>query len=144
MRGFTLIEIVVVIALFTIITSLGLIMGLDAFRNTLHRSEVATVVSLLEKARSRAVNNIDQATWGVCYLAPNYLILKDSAACDPAVATDKVEANKAVATASDFTHTFPVVVFSQLSGTTTPENFDVKEAARISTVSINHEGTIIW
>lgn len=146
-RGFTLIEIIVVIAIFSILITLGLFMSIDTFRGAFHRSEVDVIVSVLQKARSRAMNNIEQSTWGVCYLAPQYLILKNSSTCDSASAADTFAANPSVAEASKFNNTpstFPIVVFSQLSGATAEKSFDVVQDARTSTISINHEGTITW
>lgn len=147
MKGFTLIEIVIVTALFSILLSLGLLMSFGAFQSAFHRSEVDVIVSLLERARSRAMNNIDQSTWGVCYLGSEYLVLKNSAVCDADAAVERISANENVAEASGFNDTpseFPVVVFAQLRGDTNDASFEVKQNERVSTVSLNHEGTISW
>lgn len=141
-RGFTLIEIVVVMAIFTVLIGLGLFMSIDSYRGFAFRSEQDTIVSVLEKARSRAVNNYYQSPWGVCYLAPNYLIFKGSTCT--AVNSDAIPANAGVAAASNFATTFPTVVFSQLAGTSTGGTITVTQNARTSTVQINYEGTIIW
>ena len=53
-RGFTLMEIIVVVALFSILTTLGLFMSMETLRGTLSRSEGSVIVSLLQKARVRA------------------------------------------------------------------------------------------
>ena len=145
LRGFTLIELLVVTAIFSVLVTLGLLMSFETFRGTLHRSEVATIVSLLEKARSRSMSNIEQSSWGVCYLSGNYLLLKGSSVCDAAYAREKISANPSVAAASDFSTTFPVVVFAQLSGdSNSPVPFAVVEDSRTTTVTINYAGTILW
>jgi prepilin-type N-terminal cleavage/methylation domain-containing protein len=143
MRGFTLIELIITITLFTFLAGLGLLMSMETFRGTLHRSETATIVSLFEKARSRSMNNIDQSPWSVCYSASAYVISK-GASCSAATAADTVAANAGVAAASDFAHTFPTVLFTQLSGTTTAATFAVVQDGRTSTISINDQGTVIW
>lgn len=144
MKGFTLIEVLVAIGIFLTITGVGLFMTMETFRGTIYRSEVATIVSLLERARSRAMNNINQSKWGVCYIAPNYVIFK-GAGCTSSAVVDSVKANPVVVTASGFTATYPLVVFTQLSGTTTAiAPIVVKQDGRISTTTINNEGTIIW
>ena len=143
MRGFTLMEIVITVAIFSLLIALGLFMSMETFRGVSYRSEVDVIVSLLQKARSRAMNNIEQAPWGVCYDPPNYLVFKGSD-CNAAFALDRVEANASVAAASDFDSTFPPVVFSQLSGQTTEESIVVKQNDRTSTISINEAGTILW
>lgn len=148
MRGFTLIEIVITIAIFSMLLGMGLIMSMETFRGTIYRSEEGTIVSLFERARSRAMNNINQSSWGVCYIAPNYVIFKGSSCSAPAV-TDSIDANTSVASASNFSSKFPTVVFTQLSGTTTapvgsPFNLAVTQDSRSDVISINNEGTIIW
>ena len=143
MRGFTLIEIIIAISIFSVLIALGLLMSMETFRGTIYRSETATIISLFEKARSRAMNNINQSPWGVCYLAPNYVIFKGTSCISSAV-TDSIEANAGVALASNFSSTFPTVAFTQLSGTTTGGAFTVQQDARTSPITINYEGTIIW
>ena len=142
--GFTLLELIVTVAIFSILITLGFFMSFETFRGASHRSEVDVIVSLFQKARSRAMNNIEQSTWGVCYIAPNYVLLKGLVACDVAYVVDTVKANEVVAAASDFNTMFPVVIFLQLSGSTDETTVEVKQNARTSTISINEAGTIIW
>jgi prepilin-type N-terminal cleavage/methylation domain-containing protein len=142
-KGFTLIETLIVLAIFGALVGLGLFMSMETFSGTLHRSEREVVVGLLQKARSRAMNNIEQAPWGVCYQGSDYLVFKGST-CSASAAIDRVEANSGVAATSDFAHTFPVVVFTQLSGTTTATSTTIVEGERSATISITYEGTIEW
>lgn len=144
--GFTLVEIIVVIGIFSLLVVLGLFMSFETLRGTLYRSEEATIVSLLEKARSRAMNNINESAWGMCYIEPDYVIIK-GVVCDDAYVLDRVAANPAVVAASSFiSKTYPFVVFSQLSGIPvgTPQPIIVIQDARSSTISVNNEGTILW
>lgn len=141
--AFTLLETMVVIALLSVLLALGLFMNMDTFRGTVYRSEEDVIVSLFQKARSRAMNNIDQTAWGVCYIAPNYVLFTGSA-CVAGAITDRIPANLGVASSSDFQDTFPVVVFTQLSGTTTATTTTVIQDASRSVISINNEGTILW
>lgn len=143
MRGFTLIEVVVVIGIFVGIISLGLFLSMETFRGTLYRSEVSTIVSVLERARDRAMNNVNQTTWGVCYLGSSYVIIK-GAACVQSSVQDTIIANPGVAQASGFPSSFPVVQFSQLAGTTTGATIAVRQNDRTQTITINNEGTILW
>ncbi len=145
MRGFSLIEIVIVVAILALLVGLGLFMSMETLGGTIYRSEQATIVSLLQKARSRAMANIDQVAWSVCYAAPNYLVAK-GATCNAANAYDTVAANPAVAAASHFADPakFPTVVFAQLSGNTAPAEIVIVQDNRTSTTTLNHEGTIIW
>jgi prepilin-type N-terminal cleavage/methylation domain-containing protein len=137
--GFTLIEIIVVIAIFSALILFGLFMSMETLRGTLQRSERDTIVSLLERARSRAMNNIEQASWGMCYLAPDYVVFKGTV-CSAAAVIDTVAASPGTAT----TGLLAGIVFSQLAGTTTPATVTVTQGIRTSTIEINYEGTIIW
>lgn len=139
-RAFTLIEILIVIAIFTVLIALGLLMSMETLRGALHRSERDTVVSLLQRARSRALNNINQSPWGMCYLSGNYIVFK-GINCNIAAVVDTVAANPGTATTGLLA---PGIVFSQLAGTTTPATVTVTQSGRTSTININYEGTIIW
>lgn len=142
MRGFSLIEIIVTIALFSIMVALGVFMSVEAYRGATRRSERDVIVSLLERARSRAMANIDESSWSVCYDAGNYLIAKGSI-CDDAHALERVDANDAVVADSTFTG-FPVE-FAQLSGNVSADKtITVRQAGKTETITINHEGRINW
>ena len=58
--GFSLIEIVVVMAIVALLFSIGAIVGVDTYKNYTFRSEQGVLVSVLEKARSRSMSNIYQ------------------------------------------------------------------------------------
>ncbi len=139
----TMVEILVTLAIFALIVALGLFMSFEAYRGATRRSERDTIVSLLERARSRAMANIDQSAWSVCYDAGNYIIAK-GASCSDAIAHDRVEANAGVAAASSFSSTFPTVEFEQLTGNTTAETITVVQDGKNAVITTNHEGRINW
>jgi prepilin-type N-terminal cleavage/methylation domain-containing protein len=143
MRGFTLVEIMVTVAIFCILVALGLFMSMEAYRGATYRSERDTIVSLLQRARSRAMANIEQSKWSVCYEDPNYLIAKGSI-CNDTTARDRVEANASVVAASTLTD-FPIV-FEQVTGnvTSAPDTLKIVQGNRADDITINHEGTINW
>lgn len=145
MKGFTLVEILVSVALISILAGLGVFMSLEAYRASIHRAEDATIVSLLQRARSRAMANAFESEWSVCYVAPNYKLVKGPG-CIANTPYETIEANVGVATASDFSNIakFPVIVFEQLTGNTSAETITVVQEGRTAEISTNHEGTIIW
>ncbi len=57
-KGFTLLEVIVVIAILTVIGSFGLFMSMDNMWGDLFRNDRDMVVSALQRARSLAVNNM--------------------------------------------------------------------------------------
>jgi prepilin-type N-terminal cleavage/methylation domain-containing protein len=143
-RGFTLIEISVALGILLMLFSFGLIMSMDAFRGSIFRSEREIIVSLLERARSHSMANIDGSAWGVCYRANKYVLFKGTTCGAPAPSDEEFEVNQSVATDSNFASTFPTISFAQLSGQSSAATITVVEANRSSSITINHEGTINW
>src|SRR3989338_22512 len=143
-KGFTLIEIIVTTAIFSVIIGLGLFMSMETFRGVTFRSERDTMVGVLQKARSRAMANIKQSPWGVHYAGSpdyTYTIFRGS---DYAHATEK-EVVEGGRTASISPSPLSDVVFTQLSGTTTGTfSATLQEGGRTSNIQVNYEGTIIW
>jgi len=139
LAGFTLIEVLVVMAMFSVLVGLGLFMSMDMFRGYSARSERDVVVSALGKARSRAMANLNQSPWGVCVLEGGYVIFQGTV-CAAAAGGESIPVSKAAAVSG----LSPGIIFTQLSGTTTPATVAITENARTSTVTINYEGTIIW
>lgn len=144
--GFTLIEVIVVIAIFATLLALGVFMSLAALRGAYHRSETATVVGLLETARSRAMANMFQTEWGFAHdeSMKQYVIFRGSTYNQGATTNEITAANpdaevKDGSNSPDFK-----VVFDQLSGDTSPETITVEEGGKTSTININEEGTILW
>jgi prepilin-type N-terminal cleavage/methylation domain-containing protein len=141
-RGFTLIEILIAMAITVILISLGVFLGLDALRGSYTRSERDTIVSLLTQARSRSMANIDESAWGVCVADANYVVFKGNV-CDPAAATSELTPVGAGAVVTGLAQASPAV-FTALSGTTTSAAISIAQHNRTSNISINYEGTIIW
>jgi prepilin-type N-terminal cleavage/methylation domain-containing protein len=139
-KGFTLIEILVVMAIFSVLFLLALFAGLDSYRSALSRSETGTIVSMLNKARSRSMANIDQNTWGVCDANATYILFEGSACTQGLAGNEEITASGA-ATVTGFA---TPVVFAELSGTTTPQTITVVQNGRTSVITINNEGAIIW
>ncbi len=133
--AFTLIEILIVVSIFSALAGMGLVMSMQTFRSGIHRSEVETVVSLLQKARSRALAHSEQSSWGVCYVAPNYLLFKGSV-CTGIETTPANTSFPASFSAS--------VIFSALSATTTGAVITVTEKGQVRTITVNGEGMIVW
>lgn len=123
------------------VLSLGLFSGMDALHSSYSRSERDTVVSLLQKARSRALANIDGVPWGVCYhAATKAYVLFSGSTCDPTAASS--EATPAGAGVS-VAWSAPVI-FAQLSGSNSGAQIVLTQQNKVSTTTVNYEGTIIW
>ncbi len=144
-QGFTLIEIIIVMAILTFIISFGLVMNLSYFKSDIFAAEQSTLVSALQKARGKATSNTYETVHGVCYISPNYVIFRGRNTCLPANAADEtLSADSNIAALSAFSATFPTIVFSQLAGTTTATTITLTDGIKSATISVNAEGTINW
>lgn len=145
-KGLTLIEILLVIGIFTLIISLGLITDLGFLKSDILQTEKSIVVSLLERARNRSMSNSFQSPHGFCFIPPNYVIFRDGPGtrCTAGVSTNEIiPANTNVA--EDAGTTFPAfVIFSQLSGTSTPAVIHLTDGIKTEDITINYEGRINW
>jgi len=79
-QGFTLLEVAIAIGLLTMIMGIGLALSMDVWRGTSFHSEKDLVVSLLYKARSRAVANMGEVNHGLYIDEDNrqYVIFRDT------------------------------------------------------------------
>lgn len=71
-KGFTLIEVLVVLGMLAIFATMGLVFSFDSYRGYLFRSEYTTTVNLLAKARNRAINNFNESNHGIAILDGEY------------------------------------------------------------------------
>ena len=144
-KGFTLIEIIVVLAILTFIVSFGLIIDLNFFKSNILRAEQSVIVSTLEKARSRSVSNMFESAHGFCYVAPNYIVFRDRTTCLPVGAADEViPANTTIASNPLTTFSPGTIIFSQIAGTTTDATIHITDGLKSADITINNEGTIVW
>ncbi|HEY4496619.1 MAG TPA: hypothetical protein VI432_00510, partial [Candidatus Paceibacterota bacterium] len=74
--GFSLLEIVMVIGLMAILGGLGLFIAIDQYRSYALNAERATVVSLLQRARSQALNNLGESRHGIFIDNLNYTLFE--------------------------------------------------------------------
>ena len=149
--GFSLIEMVIAVAIVTGVLGLGLLMSMDVYRGYRYRSERDIIVSLLQKARSRAMANIDETTWGVCSLPPHYVVFRGIYSAS-AAEHEMVPANSTVTLTG-----FPLcgsgseIIFDQLTGDLLPQLSPMTSEKVITvtqinstTIAINNEGRINW
>ncbi|MBI1838960.1 MAG: prepilin-type N-terminal cleavage/methylation domain-containing protein [Candidatus Colwellbacteria bacterium] len=142
LTGFSLIELLVVVAIFAVISSLGLAIGLNFYRGYVLNSERNIFVSILTKTRSKAVSNINQSPEGVFINSGNYTIFQGSSYASRNQAYDEVISINPSVTPSGLGE----IVFGQLSGSLLTPSGDVNftNGQRSVTVSVNDEGRINW
>lgn len=145
-RGFTLIEIMVVIGLLAVFATMGLAFSFDSYRGYLFRSEYTTTVNLLAKARNQAINNFSQSNHTVAILSGEYRIYAtDSYDEDDENTYRSFPRNNAL------TFSGPEeVTFEQLSGNVAscdsldPCTITFGYGLRTKSITINDVGGITW
>ncbi|MEK7195319.1 MAG: hypothetical protein AAB655_01345, partial [Patescibacteria group bacterium] len=71
-----MIEILVVMAIVTVLAGLGLWIGMDSFRGYSYRSERNRFISSLQKARLESMTNINESKHGVRVESDKYVIFE--------------------------------------------------------------------
>ncbi len=149
--GFTLVEILIVMGLITMIAAFGLFISMDVYRgNTIH-SEKNIVISVLQKARSRTINNINERKHGVRFgISPDctdgqrcYILFEGN---NWASATNKEEipASHDLVIDNGAGGPAPDVIFSQLTAETTNATVRMMGGAKTFKITVNAEGGISW
>ena len=148
-KGFTLMEMLIVMGIVLVIASAPLFIDLTNFRMDAFRAERSAIVSILQKARADALNNINQEPHGVAFFPADhpqsYVVFEGAsyAASDPA---------KREVTNMNYPITFGAtspteIVFSQLDAATgfTGDIVlnDPQRGASVA-ITVNREGAISW
>ena len=139
--GFTILEVSIVIGLFAILITLGLLLSMDVWHGSSFQSEQDIVLSLLYKARSRAVSNINESNHGLYIDELNQqYILFEGPDYASAVATTSFDMGNGL----DFSPDSPEIVFIARTGITDDESFTMSGQGKSRTFDINPEGGITW
>jgi Tfp pilus assembly protein FimT len=135
-----LIEVLIVLAIITILAAMGLVVGANSYRSYAFRSQRETVVSVLERTRSRAMANLYASPWVACAGASAYEI-KRGDTCATGVTQDTVQVSPGL-TISGFPATG--IAFSQLAGTTTAQTIQITDGTHTATITTYGTGSISW
>ena len=137
-RGFSLIEIVLVLSLCSLLAGWALFASFSSIGRTSLAGETETLVLVLQKARANAMSNIDAAPWGVCSTGTTYRLFSG-----PSYATRLSEETlPEQSSATDMDCASGGLVFEQLSGQTHSTTVHIIFADKTKEILINHEGRI--
>ncbi len=137
--GFTLIEILIVMAILCMIIAFGSIIDLSAFKSDNFEVEKSKIISVLERARSHSMANMFDSSFGVCYIAPDYIIFRGGT-CTISATSETISANTNITTS--FAPT--AIIFEGLTGNTTSATIHLTDGIKSADININNEGTISW
>ena len=135
--GFTMIEVLVVLTIFGALMLMGLFFDLSFYRGTSFATDVDAFASVLQRARARAVNNINGSAHGVYIDTDSYILFQGSTYAG-STNHEPISKNPGLnfSGASE-------VVFTQLSG---GSNFEgdiiISGFGKTATISLNYEGLI--
>ena len=148
--AFTLLEVLIVMAIFIMVAGFGLFVSLDTFRGYSFRNERDVVVSVLNKARSQSINNMcfgtsctDGKAHGVYFgVAGNYVVFQGASYATRDTALDEVvAASHKGATVTGTSE----VVFAPLSAVVaSPATITVTADSHSSVITVGTEGQVVW
>lgn len=142
--GVTLVEILISVSLGIVIATLVSFATFDYYKSYQYQREEALLIALLQKTRSRAMSNIAELDHGLHLDIINreYIVFRGStySSADPTNEVYEYSSGIAVSTS-------PVVsdiLFTRLTGATTPVTVMVGDGLRSTTLTINAEGGMSW
>ncbi len=140
-KGFTLIEVIITLGIFSIISTFTLLASMDFWRSYSFRSERNLIVGILQKARSQSLSNINQSSHGV-YIGTNQYVIFEGSTYSPTDPKNEVYESASAINHSGMTE----VVYEQLSGktSTTGGNLTLTYGVNQSIISTNNAGQINW
>ena len=140
-NGFTLVEIVIVVAILAVVLGLGYFVGFDFYKNYALHSEKDILISVLRKARSQALNNVGATAHGVYIDDSSYTIFYGNSFVSRDSQYDENIRKAPGISLSGLNE----VVFAPLTATSTASSTIVLNNNRNSFfIDINYEGRINW
>ena len=141
MKGFTIIEFLISVAIIFSIGALGLFISLDFYKSSSLDSERQTAISLLQKVRNLSMTNTDEAKHGIYFDADKYTIFQGENYSSRNPIYDEIIYISPMITKSGLQE----VVFEQLTGKPSAVgNIVLSNQTRSITISIENEGKINW
>jgi prepilin-type N-terminal cleavage/methylation domain-containing protein len=139
-RGFTLIEILVVSGVLTLLFFAGSFLDIGSYGRGLISREEELLVSILSKARSRAMNNVYETEHGVHIDSDTYVLFRGSSYSALNSTNEPLEKNSNISIAG-----INDIVFKQLSGEAgTSGVITLSDNLGSRTITISKSGLIDW
>jgi|GEM_PF-1131794 prepilin-type N-terminal cleavage/methylation domain-containing protein len=140
LTGFTLAEILVVLAILSALASFGYLVTIDFYKSYAFNCERNAVVAILQKARSQSLANINESAHGVHFFPDGYIIFQGDVYSSEASTNQIFPAAAGIANSG-----ITDVIFAQLSGDAIPDgNLILNDGKRTAAISVNAAGQINW
>lgn len=139
--GFSIIEILVVLAIAAVVFGYALGVGSEFYSSKSIMTERDNLVSILKRARSSAMSNMNQSSHGVYIATSSYVYFDGSS-----YATRNTDYDLLIPIQSGVTISGPgEIVFAALGGTSnTSGTITLSNGAGAANIKINLEGRIDW
>jgi len=139
-NGFTVIEVLVVVFIFTALLAMSAFFNITFYKGSNFGIDVDTFATVLQRARGKAMSNINQLDQGVYVEATKYVLFQGTSYNPLSPLNQDITRNSnLVFTGVPATG----VIFSRLSGdSNVSENIIIKDGPKTATVSLNYEGQI--
>lgn len=142
--GFTLLEVLVTLALLGIVLGLGIRSTFFPYSRANITGERDLIVALLSRARSRAMGNDSNVPHGFCYDAIGVYEVFRSPYASNAKEEYGTKSASVIVSGVPTCGSGNEIIFTQLSGTTSPAEIDLSQGDASTSIQVNNEGTILW
>lgn len=134
--GFTLIEIIIALAIFGMLAGLGFWVSIDFYRSYAFNREVVELVSLLARAREQSMSNIGKHRHGVKIQPQSFVLFEEeNPSLDISAPTE--DAIKIFGSLE--------IIFERLSGeNSAPGSLSLTDGKRHVVISVDQNGKIAW
>ncbi len=138
-NGFSLLEVIMVMAILAVIFGFGYFVNFDFYRNYALQSEKDTLISLLRRARSQSLNNISRTAHGLYIDASSYTLFYGNSFSGRDAQWDQIASRASGINISGISE----VVFQPLSATSTASGtITLTNGTKSLYLDINNEGRI--
>ncbi|MEK7548914.1 MAG: prepilin-type N-terminal cleavage/methylation domain-containing protein [Patescibacteria group bacterium] len=140
-KGFTFIEIIIAVAILVLIFGLGGNMGLNFYRQYLREQSKSDLTTILKKARSRAMADINQSNHGVYVGENQYILFQGSSYLSRTTEYDQAFDKASGISASGLDE----IVFERFRGNSSASSTIILTDVftnKTKTIEINYEGRI--
>src|SRR3989344_6838287 len=141
--GFTAVEILMVIAIISLLAGMGLFISMDFYRSYSFRSDRDMTVSILERARAKSLANINSSAHGVYFDSGSseFVLFQGDSYSDPGRDTSldqEISLNSGIAVTG-----INEVVFEQLTGNASiAGDMVLSYGVQSAVITFNEEGRI--